>query len=218
MLHLFHHPESPLKKYVAEGLGALTLTLGVMLSGLSNFPVATPVVAAFIVGMFVYTIGRISGAHLNPAVTVALLSVGKINRNDAFAYIVSQCIGAVIAMLLGAWLLPELPSPVIGTTPQVAFAEMIGAFVLVFGISAVVQGKLGESAAGIVIGSSLLVGILLAVGAGSNGILNPAVALGVGALSVFYIVAPLLGAMLGAWTYWWISADARPSPAVPPRR
>lgn len=215
MIHLFHHPESPLKKYVAEGLGTFTLTLAVTLSFGSKFPLATPVVAAFVVGVYVYTVGRISGTHLNPSVTLALLSVGKISRKDAFGYVVAQCIGAVLSMLIATWLLGELPSQSVQSTPQVAFAEMAGAFLLMFGISAVVLGKVDAAASGITIGSSLLIGILVAVGAGSNGVLNPAVALGIGSLSVFYVAAPLLGAMLGAWSYWWMSDGVWPSPAVP---
>lgn len=217
MLHFFRHPESPLKKYVAEGIATMCLTLGVTFSFLEGFPLPTPVVAALTLGVFVYTIGRISGAHLNPAVTVALLSVGKISRRDAGGYILAQLIGALLAMLIASWLLVELPAPLVESTPEVAFAELVGTFLLVFGISSVVSGKASEAASGIVIGTSLLIGILIA-SVGSNGVLNPAVALGINSLSVFYVAAPLLGGMLGAWAYWWLADGTWPSPAVPPKR
>lgn len=204
MLHLFHHPESPLRKYLAECFGTLLLTLGVTVSFLDNFPLPTPVVAALIVGVCVYTMGRISGTHINPAVTLALLSIGKIGRRDAAGYVIAQLIGAVLAMLISSWLLGDLPQPPVLATPEVAFAELIGTFILVFGISAVVHGNVHEAASGLTIGLSLLMGILIA-SAGSNGVLNPAVALGINSLSIFYVAAPLLGGLLGAWAYMWLN-------------
>jgi glycerol uptake facilitator-like aquaporin len=217
MLHLFRHHESPLKKYVAESLAVFTLSLGVSVSFIEGFPLPTPVFAALVLGTFVYTIGRVSGAHVNPAITVALLSIGKVSRRDAAAYVIAQLIGAVLAMLVATWVLGRLPNPPVVAAPEVAIGELIGTFLLAFGVSAVVHGNAGESASGLVIGSSLLVGILVAGGIGSNGVLNPAVALGIGSLSVFYVAAPILGAMLGVWAYWWVARGAVPTPKVPPR-
>ena len=77
-----------MKKYIAEGLGAGTLTLVVALSLAGIFPVSTPVLAGLVLGLFVYTIGYISGSHINPAVTLGVWSLNKISGKDALGYII----------------------------------------------------------------------------------------------------------------------------------
>ena len=65
------------KKLIAEALGTFTLTLAVIASIQSGAaPIPTPAVAGLVVALFVYTVGWISGAHFNPAVTIGLW-VGK---------------------------------------------------------------------------------------------------------------------------------------------
>jgi len=86
----------------------------------------------------------------------------------------------------------------------VGLAEAVGAFVLVFGVSAVANGKVGESASGLVVGSSLLLGAMLAgsVSADSYGLINPAVAAGAGVFFAWmHILGPIAGGIVGAWTY-----------------
>ena len=89
-----------IKKYLAEALGTFTLALVVALSIVTKFPIATPILAGLVLMLFVYSIGHISGAHINPAVTIGLWSIKKIKTNEALAYIVSQFIGAGIALFL----------------------------------------------------------------------------------------------------------------------
>lgn len=189
-----------LRAGVAEIVGAFALTLGVLFSLILDLPLATPLIAALIVAMFVYTVGPISGAHLNPAVTIALWSVGRITLIPATAYIIAQVVGA----LLAAWFFTVVAGqPVSSPAPTDLLAglgEMIGAFMLVFGISAVVNQKVEKSASGLVIGGSLLAGILLASGM-SAGVLNPAVSVGLGGASVVYLFAPILGAIAAVWLY-----------------
>lgn len=64
------------KKLLAEGFGTFILTLTAMFSILGSFDVPTPVLVGLTLMLFVYTIGSLSGAHLNPAVTVGLWSFG----------------------------------------------------------------------------------------------------------------------------------------------
>src|SRR3989344_6634810 len=84
--------------YAAELLGTFLLAL---LSLGSSFPVPTPVVAGLTLGLIVYMFGSVSGAHVNPAVTVGLAVIHKISWNDAAAYIVMQLTGGLLAMMVG---------------------------------------------------------------------------------------------------------------------
>lgn len=192
------------RAYAAEFLGTLVLTLGVALSLTKGLPVPTPIVASLTVMLFVYTVGAISGTHINPAVTVGLWSIGKITPRDAGRYIAAQLAGVAGAVGLTRILTGELPSGAVPVTPLLGLGEFLGTFLLVFGISAVVHGKAPKEAAGLVIGGSLLLGILIASTV-SNAVLNPAVALGINSLSVYHVVAPLLGGILAAQSYKWLA-------------
>lgn len=182
----------------AEFFGTFCLTLAVLVSiNNPDFPIPTPVIAGLTVGIFVYTIGTISGAHINPAVTVGLAAIRKIDLPSAVGYVVAQIAGAFLALGLGRVWFPSPEALVVGNTAGVGVAEAVGALVLLFGIAAVVLGVVPSQMAGIVIGSSLTLGIALAAHA-SNGVLNPAVALGIGSLSFAYVWGPIVGAILGA--------------------
>lgn len=192
------------RPYAAELIGTFLLALGVGASlTIAGFSIPTIIVAGLILGTVVYTIGSISGAHINPAVTVGLWSVGKIRLQDGICYIIAQLLGGYLAMLLLAYLFKS-PTVVAVDTMKTAIGEAIGAFVLVWGISSVVYGKVESAASGIVIGSSLSIGIIVA-SVSSLGVLNPAVALSIGAWSPVYFLAPLVGGVAGAWAYKWIA-------------
>ncbi len=195
------------KKYLAEGLGTFALSFVVLEAVTSSLdlPVAIPVIAALTLGLFGYTIGAISGCHLNPAVTLGLLSVKKISPKDAGLYIVSQLLGAVIALSVAkAVFTIESPLTADVFTLPVFLAEMLGAFFFSFGIASVVYGKVQDTASGLVIGGSLLLGVLIASLAGASGILNPAVALALNSISITYVLAPIVGAVLGFQAYRFI--------------
>lgn len=191
------------RAYVAELLGAFFLTLVVRLSLGATFPLATPLLAGITLGLFVYTVGSISGSHLNPAVTIGLAIIKKISPADAVMYIVSQIVGATLAGIIGTWLLGRSMSVVAGDTMIVAVTEAIGAAVLLFGIASVVYKKTPDAASGLVVGSSLTLGVIIA-SVGSAGILNPAVALGIGSLSFSYLLGPIVGACIATVGYRWI--------------
>lgn len=191
------------RAYVAELLGAFFLTLVVRLSLGATFPIATPILAGITLGLFVYTVGSISGSHLNPAVTIGLAIIKKISPSDAVMYIVSQLVGATLAGIIGTWLLGRSTSMVPGDSMIVAVTEAIGAAVLLFGIASVVYKKTPDAASGLVIGSSLTLGVIIA-SVGSVGILNPAVALGIGSLSFSYLLGPIVGACIATLGYRWI--------------
>jgi len=194
-----------MKKYLAEALGTGTLVMVVGLSIAGTFPVPTPVLAALTLGLFVYSIGHISGTHINPAVTIGALSIGKITKNDAFFYIVAQIIGASIALafLAKSVTMPELS---VGSEGYIGLAEFLGTFFFTFGIASVLYGKTPGQLSGVVIGGSLLLGITISATLGANGVLNPAVALGVGSLSTMYVLGPILGSILGMQAYKYLQS------------
>jgi aquaporin Z len=195
------------KKYIAEAVGTFGLTFVVLgaLSFAGALPVVVPVIAALTLGLFVYTIGGVSGCHINPAVTVGLWSVKKITNQDAVSYIVAQFVGAFVAIMVARWF--EIVTPVDGGIfdIKVFVAEALGAFFFMFGIASVVYGKVQAQMSGLVIGGSLLLGILVAVVAGSAGILNPAVAVGLSALSAVYLLAPVVGSVAAFHAYKYVT-------------
>jgi aquaporin Z len=185
------------KKYIAEAVGTFTLSFVVLgaLSYAGVMPVATPIIAALTLGLFVYTIGALSGSHINPAVTLGLWSVKKVSNEEAVKYVLAQVIGALCAMFVAKWFLIMSPIEPGVFDIRVFVAEALGTFFFVFGIAAVVWGKVHDTMSGMVIGGSLLLGVLIATVAGAGGILNPAVALALGAQSVVYLLAPIVGAI-----------------------
>lgn len=191
------------KKLIAELIGTFVLCLVVLLaSNASNFIVPVPVMAGLTVGLFVYTIGSLSGCHLNPAVTIGILSLGKIGNFEAAKYISAQVIGAVFALATVSVLVITTPSSVslIGNITIIP-GEIIGAAILTLGIASVVYGKISDASIGIVIGGSLVLGALVAGLMDAPGFLNPAVAFASKSISLSTIFAPVMGGVLGMQIY-----------------
>jgi aquaporin Z len=93
------------KKYIAEFVGTLALVLvgcgAITIGGFGDaFPLGIlPIALAFglTVTAMAYGVGAISGAHLNPAVTVAMWAGGRIRTEDVAGYVIAQCVGAIVA-------------------------------------------------------------------------------------------------------------------------
>ncbi|MEW6035790.1 MAG: aquaporin [Candidatus Micrarchaeota archaeon] len=195
-------------KYIAEFFGAFTLALVVLLSLAISPPAATPVLAALTLGLFVYTVGHISGTHINPAVTVGIFTLGKIRLMDAVGYLVAQFLGGAAAYLLAFSVLGLAPIAPGETSAVVFAAEGLGMLLFAFGIASVVYGRAPAGFSGVVVGGSLLLGIVLAVGIGSGGVLNPAVAVALGLLNPAYLGGELAGSILGFQLYRLLSESA----------
>lgn len=192
-----------MKKYIAEALGTLALTLVVGLSLSGTFPVSTPVLAGLTLLLFAYSIGHLSGAHLNPAVTIGAWSIQKIKTDDAIGYLIAQFLGAALAMaiLLGTVGMPGLT---ISNGWMVGLAEAVGMFFFAFGIAAIVYGHVSRDHGGLVAGGSLLLGAAIAALLGSSGLVNPAVALGVNSFNLMYVLGPIVGAIVGMQVYKYV--------------
>ncbi|MDP3983105.1 MAG: aquaporin [bacterium] len=191
-----------MRKYIGEFIGTFGLSLVVLTVIASSNSALTPFFAALTLMLFVYTVGHISGTHINPAVTLGLLSWKKISQSQAISYIIAQFLGAMFARIVAANLIPDLSKALLPlgarltNAGSVGIAEMLGMMFFTFGIGTVVLGKISKGATGLVVGGSLLIGLFIA-GTGSNGILNPAVALALGSFNLMYVLGPVIGAYLG---------------------
>lgn len=197
------------KKYVAEFIGTFALSFMVLLavSFAGSLPIAVPLIAALTLGLFVYSIGPVSGCHINPSVTLAQLAVKKITVKDAVSYIIAQFAGALVAMYAVKMLVVVSPATASAFAGKVFIAEMLGAFFFNFGIASVVYGKAKEQMSGLVVGGSLLLGVLAASLSGAAGILNPAVALALSSATTVYVFAPIVGAVIGFWVYRFVAEE-----------
>jgi glycerol uptake facilitator protein len=229
--------------YVAEAIGTMILVLlgdGVVASvllerskGRNGGWIVVTTGWAVAVAVAVYTVGRISGAHINPAVTVALAAVGSFPWADVPAYIAAQVLGGFAGGIL-VWLvyLPHwaatpdasLKLVVFSTVPAIRHrpanfvAEAIGTAVLLFGILAIAANAQTLSTPGDVDLSAvfsrglqpLLVGVLvlgigLSLGGPTGYAINPARDLGP---RIAHAVLPIAGKGHSDWSYSWIPVVA----------
>ena len=225
------------------GAGSVPLTL--LLTGSNPFGSAelSTISFAFAFAIFaaVYSVGHISGCHINPAVTVALLATRKIDGRTAGAYIVAQLVGAFIGSALTLIILTGndpaklgLGAVSVNANAGIAVgvaAEVIGTAILVFTVfGAAVDGRAPGGFAGLIIGF-IVYGIIILVGPITGAALNPARQIGpevlgalIGAKTHFdqllpvYIVGPIVGGLVGAFTYEFVGhhrAATVPGAAVP---
>ncbi len=170
---------------------------------------------AMAVAVAVYAVGRISGAHINPAVTIALAAVGKFPWSDVPLYIVGQFIGAFIGAVL-VWLAyyshwaetpdPALKRAVFCTAPNIRnyplnfITEVIGTFMLVFGVLAIVANNLPAGWVPLLVGF-LVWAIGLSLGGPTGYAINPARDLGP---RIAHAVLPIPGKGDSDWGYSWV--------------
>jgi len=190
------------QKLIAECFGTATLAFAMLISMSVATPlITTPIVAGLVLMLFVYSIGSISGAHLNPAVTVGIWAIKKIPTKDAILYVTAQCLGGFTALMLAFYLFNNVAVGFTTESYTDFWAELLGMTIFSFGIASVIYKKTNLTATGLVIGGSLTLGILLAVATGSTGILNPAVGITLGMVSLSNITGALFGSIIGMHLY-----------------
>jgi len=200
-----------MKKYIAEFIGVFILSIAVLASSAISAPAA--LVAGLALIMIVAVIGNISGAHVNPAMTLSIWSLRKISWQDALFYILAQFAGAALATIVAHVFQINVALPT--TLSWVTFgAEVIGAAIFAFGVASVVLKLENQRYAPLTVGGSLALGSIVAAALGSHGILNPAVAFGIGSFGVSYVFGPIVGALIGMWAYKAISAPVYSSVAA----
>ena len=246
------------KKFIAEligtfllvfiGTGAAVVTLLIgdsiapgtgigALGGLGDW-IAIALAFGLTVMACIYVFGKISGAHLNPAVTIGLLVTKNISVIDSVYYIVAQCIGAALGSLL-LFVCLGAPAVTIGglgaTAPglgvsyiQAMIAECIGTFFLMLVVMGVaVDEKAEPGFAGISIGMTVAT-VIVVLGAFTGASINPARTFGpylmdtlLGGANLWgffpiYVIGPIVGAVLAALVYSYLAkgndACALPQP------
>ena len=220
--------------FAAELLGTLMLVLFIVLvlslaapapDGLGVFDFAViGLVHVFVLALLIASLGGTSGAHFNPAVTIALLVKRKISGPDAGVYIACQLVGGFLGALIAKALLPDAAGAMdVGATTisegrfldgavgKGMIAEFIGTFALMWAIMAMAVNPRGDrSWAPWIIGCALGLGVMT-IGPLTGAGFNPARSLGpailgeafngVGDFLLAYVLAPILGAVAAALAY-----------------
>ena len=205
-------------RYIAEFIGTffLVLTIGMTVIG-GPGGVIPPLAIGAVLMVMVYAGGHISGAHYNPAVTLAVWMRGKCPTADVPGYMIAQIVGAVTAAILAIYLMGS-PEVTVGT-PDV-FRWLVAEFVFTFALAYVVLNVAtaketeGNSYFGIAIGFTVMAGAY-AMGAVSAAAFNPAVAIGLiamGKLAVadiwIFLVANFAGGALAAIVFRVLHPDS----------
>ena len=223
-----------MKKYLAECIGTATLVIlgcgTAMLVGCDAVNGGGYILTALAFGLTIvamaYSIGNISGCHINPAVSLGVLLSGGMSAGEFIGYVISQCVGAlagsgILALIFKLGNVTDMTggfgSNGLGGVGGSAIAglvvEIVLTFIFVIAILGVTSKKANHgSFGGLVIGLTLVVVHILGIGLTGTSV-NPARSFGpalvallngnsapLAALWVF-IVGPLVGAALAAFTY-----------------
>ena len=213
-----------MKKYIAECLGTFVLTFlgcaSAMFIGCGEPAGVVGVAIAFgltVVAM-AYTIGGVSGCHINPAITLAVALSGRMSWKDAFGYWVGQIIGGIIAgallmLIAGVVAAPDLTGALgsngvanAGGVWGACLVEVIATFLFVLVVLGTTDSKVGAgNFAGLAIGLSLILIHLVCINLTGTSVnparsIGPAIFAGGEALANVwvFIAAPLVGGALSA--------------------
>lgn len=235
------------ERFLAEALGTFLLvfvgagtaaSLGQQLhaahraAGLADvLPVA--LAHGLILFVIVIVVGKVSGAHVNPAVTLGIAANGRMDWMDVPAYIGGQIVGAVLGALAilvvfgaDAAKFGRLGGPTLATNTSILqgmFIEALGAFILVLAVmGSAMDGRAPAGWAGLTIGLALAA-IITFIGPATGAPVNPARAFGPdfvdiffgvkvdwGAFVVSYLIGPILGGVAAAFLYSYITRLGRP--------
>ena len=199
-----------MKNYITEFIGTFFLVLTI---GLTRDPLAIGVMLM----VMVYMGGHISGAHYNPAVSIAMILRGLLTTKEAINYILSQLAGAFLAAIFVQWVggaVMEVGPSNTASVLQILSIEAIFTFALVLVILNVATNPKteGNSYYGLAIGFTIMAGAF-AGGGISGGAYNPAVGTGPILVDVimgegntisnfwYYLVGPIVGAVTAAYVY-----------------
>ncbi|GAB2252690.1 hypothetical protein Droror1_Dr00005537 [Drosera rotundifolia] len=207
------------QKMIAEVLGTYFLVFAgcasVMMNADKDNVITLPGIAivwGLAVMVMIYSVGHISGCHINPAVTIAFAACGRFPWKQVLPYVASQVVGSVLANGTLRLVFRGKDDVFAGSSPagsdlQSVVLEFIITFYLMFVISGVATDNraIGELA-GLAVGATILLNVIIAAPVTSAS-MNPARSLGSAIVwnrykgIWIYIVGPTCGAICGAWVY-----------------
>ena len=218
-----------MKKYISEFVGTMMLVLlacGVAVVVGCSTPagiIATALAFGLVIVAMAYSIGNVSGCHINPAVSISMVVAGKMEVKECVKYVISQFLGAlagaaILGLLLGSFDMlgangfgSLLPNGIEVTWYIALIVEIILTFVFVTAILGVTDKKENGHATGIVIGLTLTLVHLFGIPFTGTSV-NPARSFGPALLQVgkalsqvwVFIVAPIIGSILAGLFYKFI--------------
>ena len=211
-------PDLP-RRAAAEGIGAFALVFagcGAIVTDAVHAGVLGAVGVSLVFGLvimaMVYATGHLSGAHLNPAVTLAFALTRHFPAREALAYVVAQLAGAIAAAALLQAVWPSEPASLGATVPSVGvgsalvYEAVLTAFLMFVIIAVATDTRAVGAGAAIAIGGTVGLDALFG-GPITGASMNPARSLGSGLVSGelheiwIYVVAPIAGAAVGALAY-----------------
>jgi aquaporin NIP len=213
------------RRAAAEGIAAFALVFAGCGAIVANAEyegslgtVGIALVFGLVIMVMIYATGHLSGAHINPAVTIAFTLSRHFPAREALAYIVAQCAGAIGAalVLLAVW--PGKPADLGATLPSVgvgsalAYEGILTAFLMFVIMAVATDTRAVGAAAAIAIGGTIGLDALFG-GPVTGASMNPARSLGPALVSGtwtdfwVYVAGPVLGAGVGALAYQLIRGD-----------
>ena len=210
-----------LRKYACEFIGTFSLVFfaagAVMVGAVTGDlgAIGGGLISGLVITIVIYTFGHISGAHVNPALSLAAVYLGKLDKRLLPGYAAAQLAGSAAAAfaLLGAIgrkgdMGSNLPNIALGVTPATAFMiELFLSFLLMWVIcGAAFHEKADPALAGVAIGATVGIEVML-MGPYAGAAMNPARAFGpylaLGDFTHFwiYVAGPILGMLAGAVVY-----------------
>jgi aquaporin Z len=208
------------RSLVVEAIGTFFLTFTVGMAVIDPGAGAlAPLAIGSVLAVMVYAGGHISGAHYNPAVTLAVLIRGKTSIDVAIGYWIVQLAAAIVAAIAVTVMKPAMPATPLNDSLDVVpalLAEFLFTFALAYVVLnvATAKGTEGNSFYGFAIGFTVLAGAF-AVGSISGGAFNPAVMVGGMIMNIFawgniwiYLLATLAGGAAAAGVFRYLQPEA----------
>jgi aquaporin Z len=213
-----------MRKYAVEFIGTFFLVSTICAVAAAGAPLAPLAIGAVLTAM-VFAGGHISGAHYNPAVTLAVYLRGRLAGREVVPYLLAQLIAAACAAGLARLFMADRPVPFHAAAGQLGLAftvELLTTFALAYVVLNVATSSShpNNSFYGLAIGFTVLSGAI-AFGGISGGAFNPAVGLGIAIAGVaswsmlwVYVVPTLLGGALAGFVFRVLN----PAEVAPPQR
>jgi len=212
-----------MKKYLAELIGTFGLvfcgTGAMVINDVTNGTVTNVgigITFGAIVMAMIYTFGKISGAHINPAVTLGFAITDRFDKKLVIGYIIAQLLGAFLASFILTFLFPtnkELGATLpFGSWQQSFILEIILTYFLMLVILFVGQNKQISILTGVAVGATVMFEAIFA-GPITGASMNPARSIAPAIVSGnithlwIYIVAPIIGAVLAVYTWKFMKED-----------